>query len=95
MMLKKTTIYIEKNKLDVLKALSIVQNKPVAELIRMGVNKLCQSASKEEIKVMKMIAKIKQNTKKAGYSSSQMMNLAVKAQREIRSEYRKKSTRRS
>ena len=92
-MLKKTTIYIEQNELDALKTLSVVQNKPVAELIRLGVKKVCKSASQEELKIMNMISKIKKNTKKNGYSSKAIMNLAVKAQREVRSERKKKTSR--
>ena len=94
-MRKKTTIYIDKSELDALKTLSIVQNTSVTELIRLGVRQVCDSASQEEMKVMKMLSTIKKNRLNKGCSSQGIMNLAVKAQREVRNERKKKNTRRS
>ena len=91
-MLRKTTIYIEEGELDTLKTLSLIQNKSVAELIRFGVQKVCKSISREEMKALDVLTKIRQNTKKKGYSSKAIMNMAVKAQREVRSERKKKKT---
>ena len=93
-MLRKTTVYIEENELDTLKTLSLIQNKSVAELIRVGVQQVCKSASREEIKALDVLTKIRQNTKKKGYSSKAIMNMALKAQREVRSERKKKNIRR-
>ena len=93
-MLRKTTIYIEEDELDTLKTLSLIQNKSVAELIRVGVQKVCKSISREEMKALDVLTKIRQNTKKKGYSSKAIMNMALKAQREVRSERKKKKTRR-
>lgn len=92
-MLKKTTVYIEAKELDTLKSLSIIQNKSVAELIRFSIKKVCQSASLEEKKALKILSKIRKNTKSKAYSSTQIMNMAVKAQREVRSESTKKKSR--
>ena len=92
-MLKKTTIYIEETELNTLKSLSLIQNKPMAELIRLGVQKICQSVSHEEKKALKMLAKIRRNTKKQGYSGKKIMTLAVRAQRELRNERKKKASR--
>lgn len=93
-MLRKTTIYIEEDELDTLKTLSLIQNKSVAELIRVGVQKVCKSISREEMKALDVLTKIRQNTKKKGYSSKAIMNMALKAQREVRSERKKKNIRR-
>ena len=93
-MLRKTTIYIEEGELDTLKALSLIQNKSVAELIRSGVQQICKSVSREEMKVLDSLTKIRQNIKRKGYSSRSIMNIALKAQREVRSERKKKKSRR-
>ncbi len=93
-MLRKTTVYIEEDELDTLKTLSLIQNKSVAELIRVGVQKVCKSISREEMKALDVLTKIRQNTKKKGYSSKAIMNMALKAQREVRSERKKKNIRR-
>ena len=89
-MLKKTTIYIEESELNTLKALSLIQNKSMAELIRFGVKLVCKSTSREEMKVLDVLTKIRKNTKKKGYSSKAIMNIVIKAQREIRNERKKK-----
>ncbi len=93
-MLKKTTIYIEETELNTLKSLSLIQNKPMAELIRIGVQKVCQSVSQEEKKTLERIAKLRRHAKKQGYSGGKIMTLAVKAQREVRNERKKKASRR-
>ena len=93
-MLRKTTVYIEEDELDTLKTLSLIQNKSVAELIRVGIQKVCKSISREEMKALDVLTKIRQNTKKKGYSSKAIMNMALKAQREVRSERKKKNIRR-
>ena len=64
--MRKTTIYIEENELNALKALSVTQNKSVTELIRLGVKKVCKSASQEEIKIMEILNQIRKNSKKKG-----------------------------
>ena len=94
-MLKKTTIYIEESELNTLKTLSLIQNKSMTELIRLGVKKVYQSVSREEKKALEMLTKIRQNIKKQGYSGEKIMTLAVKAQREVRNERKKKTSRRS
>ncbi len=94
-MLKKTTIYIEENELNALKTLSVVRNKSITELVRLGVRQICKSAGQEEIKAIEMLNKIRKNTRKKGYSSKEIMQLAVKAQREARNERKKKKNRRS
>ena len=91
-MLRKTTIYLEEGELNTLKILSLIQNKSVAELIRFGVKKVCKSISREEMKALNMLAKIRRNTKKSGYSSKEIMDMAIKAQREIRSECKSKKS---
>ena len=88
-MMRKTTIYIDENELNALKALSIAQNKSVTELIRLGVKKVCKSASREEMKIMEILDKIRKNSKRRGYSGKEVMRLAVKAQREVRNEHKK------
>ena len=93
-MLRKTTVYIEEGELDTLKVLSLVKNKSVAELIRVGVQQVCGSISREEMKALNVLTKIRKNTKKKGYSSKEIMNMALKAQKEVRSEYKKKKTHR-
>ena len=68
-MLKKTTVYIEESELNTLKILSFIQNKSVAELIRVGVKQVCKSIPREEMKALGMLTKIRKNAKKKGYSS--------------------------
>ena len=92
-MLKKTTVYIEEEELDTLKILSLIQNKSVAELIRFSIKKVCQSASLEEKKALKILSNIRKNSKRKTYSSQQIMTMAIKAQREIRRESTKKKAR--
>ena len=92
-MMRKTTIYIAEDELNTLKALSMTQNKSVTDLIRLGVKQVCQSASKEEKKIMEMLNKIRKNTKKRGYSGKEVMQLAVKAQREVRHERKRRKAR--
>ena len=94
-MLKKTTIYIEETELNTLKSLSLIQNKPMAELIRIGVQKVCQSISREEKETLEKIAKIRRHAKKQAYSGRKIMTLAVRAQREVRNERKKKTSRHS
>ena len=62
-MLKKTTIYIEETELNTLKSLSLIKNKSMTELIRLGVQKVCQSVSREEKKALEILAKIRKHTK--------------------------------
>ena len=62
----------------------------MAELIRVGVKQVCKSIPREEIKILGMLTKIRKNAKKKGYSSKDIMNMAIKAQREVRSECKKK-----
>ena len=83
-MLKKTTVYIEESELNTLKVLSFIQNKSVTELIRVGVKQVCKSIPREEVKTLGMLTKIRKNTTKKGYSSKDIMNMAIKAQREVR-----------
>ena len=83
-MLKKTTVYIEESELNTLKILSFIQNKSVAELIRVGVKQVCKSIPREEMKALGMLTKIRKNAKKKGYSSKAIMNIVLKAQREVR-----------
>ena len=94
-MLKKTTIYIEETELNTLKSLSLIQNKSMTELIRLGVQKVCQSVSHEEKKALEMLAKIRKHTKKQGYSGEKIITLSVRAQREVRNEYKKRTSHRS
>lgn len=93
-MLKKTTIYIEENELNTLKSLSLIQNKSMTELIRLGVQKVFQSVSREEKKALEMLAKIRQNARKQGYSGKKIMTLAIRAQQEVRNKRKKKASRR-
>ena len=92
-MLKKTTIYIEEKELKALKILSIARNKSVAELVRAGVNKVCKSLSSEERKIMDLLYDVRKNAKKRGYTTNKIMNLAIKAQKEVRRERKQKSNR--
>lgn len=93
-MLKKTTIYIEESELNTLKSLSLIQNKSMTELIRLGVQKVCQSVSREEQKALEILTKIRRNTKRQGFSGEKIMTLAIKAQREVRNDRKKKASRR-
>lgn len=61
-MLKKITVYIEESNLDTLKALSLIRNKSVAELIRIEGKQICKSLPKEEIKTFNVLTKLRQNT---------------------------------
>ena len=47
-----------------------------------------------EVKTLNLLTKIRQSIKKRGYSSKEIMNMVIKAQREVRSERKSEKPRR-
>jgi hypothetical protein len=58
-MLKKTTIYLEEEELQKLKALSFILNTSMTDLIRKGVQSLYDSMPKEQSSALKSLASVK------------------------------------
>lgn len=58
-MLKKTTIYLEEDELQKLKALSFILNTSMTDLIRKGVQGLYDSMPKEQSNALKNLALVK------------------------------------
>jgi len=57
-MLKKTTVYLSDDDISLLKKKAAVQNKTVAEVIRLSIQKACKPASKDEAKAWVALDKI-------------------------------------
>jgi len=57
-MLKKTTVYLSNDDISLLKKKAAVQNKTVAEVIRLSIQKACKPASKDEAKAWEALDKI-------------------------------------
>ena len=91
-MLKKTTIYLEEAEIETLKRISFMQNTSMTELIRMGIQKLCSSFSKDEIKALEAMGELRAATSTSGLTSKQVMREVLTAQKNVRRE-RKKSSR--
>jgi len=58
-MLKKTTIYLEEEELQKLKALSFIMNTSMTDLIRKGVQSLYDSMPKEQSNALKSLSSVK------------------------------------
>jgi hypothetical protein len=81
-MLKKTTVYLSDEDISLLKKKATVQNKTVAEVIRLSIQKACKPESKEEAEVWKSLDKIWART---GTLDSHKVEAAVdKAVKEVR-----------
>ncbi len=57
-MLKKTTVYLSDDDIYLLKKKAAIQNKTVAEVIRLSIQKACKPASKDEAKAWEALDKI-------------------------------------
>jgi len=89
-MLKKTTIYIEDSDLELLKRLSFLQNTSTTDLIRLGIREvLSKSISAQDKKALDALEEITKDVRKSGISNKEIMEEAVKAQREVRRERQK------
>ena len=58
-MLKKTTIYLSGADLEILKQLSFLNNTSMTEVIRQGIQNLCESMSSAEWKAMEALDNIR------------------------------------
>jgi hypothetical protein len=58
-MLKKTTIYLEEEELQKLKALSFILNTSMTDLIRQGVQSLYASMPREQSNALKSLSSVK------------------------------------
>lgn len=88
-MLKRTTVYLEESEVETLKQLSFIQKRSMADLIRQGIQELCQSFSQEQKQALQALAEISKQSKKNGLSERQINEVAVTAQREVRRERKK------
>ncbi|MES2614699.1 MAG: hypothetical protein V4591_04715 [Bdellovibrionota bacterium] len=57
-MLKKTTVYLSDNEINLLKKKATIQHKTVAEVIRLSIRQACQPQTKEETKLWDDLDKI-------------------------------------
>jgi len=85
-MLKRTTVYLEESEVETLKRISFIQSVSMAELIRRGVQELCQHFSSEQKDALSALADIKAEAKKLGVNSKTAMKTALKDQKEVRRE---------
>jgi hypothetical protein len=83
--MKKTTIYLEDNELEILKQKAFILNTSVAEIIRRSVKALCKLSNDEE-KAVKLLAKIR-----GSVSEKDLDEELIKLQREVRNEKKIKS----
>jgi hypothetical protein len=83
--MKKTTIYLEDQELEMLKQKAYILNTSIAEIIRRSIKALCTPTVDEE-KALKLLAKIR------GNASGRITDKEVlKIQREVRNEKKTKS----
>ena len=90
-MLKRTTVYLEESEVETLRQISFIQNRSMAELIRQGIQELCQSFSPEQKKALSALAEISKQVKARGFSEKQITEIAVTTQREVRRGRKKNS----
>lgn len=85
-MLKRTTIYLDDNEVQLLKKISFIQNVSMAELIRKGVQQICESYTHEQKEAMEILSAIQFQATKTGLNQKSALELALKAQKEVRRE---------
>ena len=85
-MLKRTTVYLEDSEVEILKKISFIQSVSMAELIRRGVQDICNSFSHEQKDALAALTEIKAEAKRSGVKAQSAMNAALKDQNEIRRE---------
>jgi len=83
--MKKTTIYLEDQELEMLKQKAYILNISIAEIIRRSIKALCTPTSDEE-KALKLLAKIRGNANESITDKE-----VLKLQREVRNEKKTKS----
>ena len=86
LMLKRTTVYLEESEVDTLKKISFIQSVSMAELIRRGIQELCQTFSKEQKDALAILADIKMEAKTNKVTSKGALSSALKAQKVARRE---------
>jgi len=87
--MKKTTIYLEEQELELLKQKAFMLKTSVAEIIRKSIRALCASSTNEEEKTMKLLTKIRSSFASNPISEEEVVQL----QREVRNERKTKSRR--
>ena len=85
--MRKTTIYLQDQELEMLKQKAFILNTSVADIIRKSIKALCTPTNDEE-KAMKLLAKIRGNVD-GRITDKQVIQL----QREVRNEKKTKSRR--
>ncbi|MBI2026561.1 MAG: hypothetical protein HYS98_01935 [Deltaproteobacteria bacterium] len=81
--MKKTTVYLQEDELKALKKKAFLMNRPIAELIRLGVKMVCQPSSEEEAKMLQSLENIR--SKFLDLSQSDIEDLAQEAKKSVRS----------
>ena len=82
-MLEKTTIYLSNEELVLLRKKATIQNKTIAEVIRLSIRQACHPGSKEERQVWDSLDKIWAKT--AALESEKVEHSVDKALTELRS----------
>lgn len=85
-MLKKTTIYLDDNEVQLLKKNSFIQSVSIAQLIRKGVQQICESYTNEQKEAMDILSAIQSQATKEGLNQKSALDMALKAQKEVRRE---------
>ncbi len=68
-----------------------IQSVSMAELIRRGVQEMCQTFSHEQKDALSILAEVKSDAKKAGLTAKAAMGNALKIQKNVRRELKKSS----
>ena len=87
--MKKTTIYLEDQELEMLKQKAFILKTSVAEIIRKSIKALCFPSTSEEEKAMKILSKIRNSVD----ADEKMNKEIIDIQREIRNEKKNKGRR--
>lgn len=82
-MLKKTTVYLSEEEIVLLRKKATIQNKTIAEVIRLSIRQACQPESKEERQVWNSLDKIWAKTD--AVASETVEHAVDKALTEVRS----------
>lgn len=87
--MRKTTIYLEDQELEILKQKAFLLNTSIADIIRKSIKTICMPSNSEEEKAMKALTKIRSKT--ANVTTNALEEEIIKIQRDIRNEKKNKS----
>ena len=89
---KKVSVFVSAEQLRQLKKISTTQNTSVAHLIRLGVQRICNSNNRKQMKVSDALKKMRKKVDAHNLSNNEIEALALRAQKEVRHELQKRKT---